>query len=365
MHSLTNVLNKIFVYGFYRAHAGVFIFIFLVFFGAVPGDQLLSYHKALMLAFLSSPLLLAVVFAIWLLYAAKSWHFVAGQLTQPHHQFLYYSTGAYSRKLQSGSWLIIQFNILMPVIVYALLALGVGIYYHTYAAVAAVILFLLLLIITGAVICRAFSYKLSEDTQQSALLRWSTNWRKPYFSLYIYHIFDQKKVAYIIVKLISWLVITAVFALFADVQHDARVAGIAVLCIAIAHAVIIFEERTFEETYLTIARNLPYRRIAVFFGFIAVYLLLLLPEIVWLFMRFQPLFAIQLLLLALSIMMLFHAMLYYIGLDMEKYMTRILALFMIIFWVIMFRAIGGSIAVNLIAGFLLFYFNYYRSFDSR
>jgi hypothetical protein len=359
---LTNVLNKIFVHGFYRAHAGMFLFIFLILFGAVPGDMLLNYHKALMLAFLTSPLLLAVVFGIWLLYIVKSWHYIARQLAAPHHQFLFYSVSAYSKRSQFLSWLVIQFNILLPIVIYGGLAIGVGLTHQCYLASAGIVIYLLGLSIASALFCIRLTQALPEGKQLSLFLRFGKSMPKPYFSLFIWHIFNQKKVAYTIIKVISWVVITGVFALFADVKHDARVAGIAVLAIVIAHVAIVFEERVFEETFLRFGRNLPYSRASLFGGFVLVYFAMLLPEIIWLFTRFDPIFAIELTLFALSAIMLFHSLLYRIGLSMDIYMQWVLGLFMLIFWIVMFKAMLSASILCVIVGFVLFYNNYYNSF---
>lgn len=359
---LTNVLNKIFVRGFYKAHAGILLFTFLVLFGAVPGDMLLSYHKALMIAFLTSPLLLSVVFAVWLLYVFKTWHYTAGQLAAPHHQFLFYSISAYSWRSQFFSWFIVQFNMLMPVIVYSGITVGVGVAHHCYLAASGIALYLSLLCIAGALFCVKLTHTLPEGSKLSLFLRFGHSMPKPYFSLFIWHIFNQKKLTYCIIKVISWLIITAVFALFADVKHDARVAGIAVLAIVIAHVGIVFEERVFEETFLRFGRNLPYTRWSLFGGFLLVYLIMLLPEIIWLYTRFDPLFATQLMVFALSSIILFHSLLYRIGLSMDIYMQWVLGLFMLIFWIIMFKAMLFATMLCSSVAFALFYVNYYKSF---
>ncbi|MDB5148077.1 MAG: hypothetical protein JWQ57_2097, partial [Mucilaginibacter sp.] len=50
MKPLTTVLLKIFANGFFRVHAGILLFVFLVMVGVVPPQYLIGYHKALMLA---------------------------------------------------------------------------------------------------------------------------------------------------------------------------------------------------------------------------------------------------------------------------------------------------------------------------
>src|ERR1700754_1531255 len=108
MKPLTQILLKIFTTGFYRAHAGILAVGFFVMFGMVEPGQLLNYHKTLMLAFVSSPVMMLVVFAAWLIYAIKSWHYVVGQIGAVNQQFLFYSSNAYSRRQQLSGWFITQ-----------------------------------------------------------------------------------------------------------------------------------------------------------------------------------------------------------------------------------------------------------------
>lgn len=148
--------------------------------------------------------------------------------------------------------------------------------------------------------------------------------------------------------------------MFADVAHDIRVAGIALLAVVVAHVKLIFEERCFEEKWLSFTRGLPYSRAQLFASFAGVYLILMLPEAIWLFSRFNPLIAFELLLAGISIAMLFHCLLYYIGLDMEKYMLWIFFLFVVIFWMILFKLIWLVAAVNLVVAFGVFWQCYYK-----
>ncbi|MDO3641059.1 hypothetical protein [Mucilaginibacter sp. L3T2-6] len=91
-----------------------------------------------------------------------------------------------------------------------------------------------------------------------------------------------------------------------------------------------------------------------------VYIVLLLPEIIWLFSRFSPVTAIELLLAAIGTLMLFHCLLYYIGLDMEKYMLWVFFLFVVVFWMILFRLLWVTAVVNTGMEFATFYGRYYK-----
>lgn len=360
--SLSNVLIKVFARGFYQVHAGLFLFGFLVLIGAVDPGQLLNYHKALMLAFITSPIMLTVVFAVWLLYSIKTWHYTAGQLFGVNQQFLFYSSTSFTKRQQLGAWSLAQGVMLLPVIVYGLIAVMVGVYYHHYVTPMIILIYLILITGIGAFIYTTLINRQIDGGRQSLLMRWSVNLGKPFFSLFIYHVFDKLKVRYIITKAISYFIVTGVFLLFDDVRNDARVAGIAVLAIATAHSVIVFEERKFQETFLIFSRGLPYSRLRLFSGFALVYLVLLLPECIWLFCRFSPMLAVELLFLSLSVVLLFHSLLYWMGLNMDRYLQWILGLFMVLFWIILFRQMPALIVLNAGAALLLFYNNYYTTF---
>jgi len=356
---LTNILLKIFSLGFYRVHAGILAFLFLVMFGLVEPGQLISYHISLMLAYITSPVMMAVVFAVWLLYTFKGWHYVAGQLFAVQQQFLFYSTTSFSKSKQLGSWFWVQATINLPVLAYAGVSCGVAIKHHYY--LSAFVILLYLFVITA---CSAWFYvglvnRLIDGSKQSVLITLTRNWQKPYFSLYVYHVFDQLKLTYLITKLLSYLIINGVFLLFADVSHDIRVAGIAILAIAMAHAIVIFEERKFEETYLIFSRNLPYSRFRLFYSIACVYLLLLLPEGIWLFTRFAPFMAAGLFAFGISVILLYHSFLYGLGLNMDKYMQWVPGMFVLIFWLIMFKLIWFLIPVIASIAFFIFYINYY------
>lgn len=350
---LSNILVKIFVAGFYRVHGGILAFLLLVLVGVVEPNQLVYYHMALMMAFITSPLMMSIVFFFWLLYTFKCWHYTAGQIFAAHQQFLFYSSTSYKKQKQFNSWFMVQTANSLPVVIYGALSIGVAVYHHYILSAICILLYLILLTMLSAWFYVQLVNRLIGSSRQPWLLRLTKTWKKPYFSLYIYNIFNKLKVTYLITKLLSYLIINGVFIMFADVSHDVRVAAIAILAIAVAHAILIYQERSFEETYLGLTKNLPYSKMQLFASFAAVYTLLLLPEAVWLFTRFSPLMALGLLAFGLSIIMLFHCMLYPFGLDMEKYMTWVGGLFVALFWLIMFKLLWWLIPAIILMAYIV------------
>jgi hypothetical protein len=356
---LTKILIKIFANGFYRVHAGLFLFIGLVMVGSIPPERLWMYEKTLMMAFISGPIMMMLVFALWLIYTIKAMQYVSSQIFAVNQQFLFYSSNSLSREKQFKSWFWMQFVILLPLTSYGLIAVVVGLISRYYIASIVILLYLLLLTVLSAGLYAKLVNRLMDGSNQSFLLKISSKWRKPFFSLFIYHVFDKMKVAYIITKILSWLIITGVFNLFADVTHDIRVAGIAILAIITAHTNLVYQNHVFESQYFTLSRNLPYSYSARFINFAKTYLILLLPEAIWLFTRFNPFIAFELMLLGLSIAMFFHCLLYAIDLNMDKYLQWVLASFIVLFWIIMYRLIWVLIPLNLAVAYLIFYRKYY------
>jgi len=357
---LTHILNRIFVRGFYQAHAGLFLFFFLFMVGAVEPGQLLGYHKTLMLAFITSPLMLLVVFAVWFLYTIKCWHYVVGKITAPTQHFLYYSVNSFTKKDQLISWFIIQLSILSPVVIYGLIAVGVGLFYHFYLTPILIIAYLVVLCAASAWLYVTVVDRLVDSGSALWIMRWCSGWKKPFFSLYIYQVLNGLKIPYVITKGLSWLIITGVFQLFNDVSTDARVAGIAVLAIAVAHAVLVFEGQRFEHTYLSFSRNFPYSFIQRYVYILLTYALMILPEAVWLFSRFNPLLAMQLLLMVISVLMLLHTLIYSMGLNMDKYLQWVMGLFIVLFWIMMFKLMPVLIVGNIVLSYLIFSRHYYK-----
>jgi hypothetical protein len=357
---LSTILLKIFAAGFYRAHAGMLLLIFFIMFGMGPPKDLINYHKALMLAFITSPVIMVVVFAVLLLYLFKCLHYVSGQIFVGHQQFLFYSSNSYSKTQQFISWFILQANITLPVLAYAGVCTGVAVYYHYFLSALVIVCYFLVVLSACALFYMRLINGLVDGSKQSVILKLTQRWKKPYFSLYIYYVFDSLKLRYLITKGLSYLIISGVFLMFADVSHDLRVAGIAMLAIAVSHSILIFDQRQFEEGFLIFSKNLPYSRMKLFLSFAAMYFVLLLPETIWLFVRFSPIMAIGLLAFGLSITLLFHSILYKLGLNMEKYMTWVLGLFMILFWMVMFKLIWVLVLLNLLVAYFIFYSNYYK-----
>jgi hypothetical protein len=369
---LNNILVKIFARGFYKVNSGLLIFLFVIlvsycFFINTLGDvkllppgKELYYQFMILITFVSSPGMMLMFFMVWIFYTIKSWQYVSAQLQIEHHEFLYYSVLSAGRMRQFKGWFYMQFIISLPFVCYALLASVIGVVLHHYGMVAVIVLFTVLLITVTAFIYTQNLNALVEDSGQTWMISLGQGWQKPFFSLFIYHVFDRLKIALVLTKLLSYTAIISIMYSVTDAYTNSRVAGFAVLGIVMAHAILIYQQHRFVLVYLSITRNFPYSLGRLYAQHVLTYLVLLAPEYVWFFISFKFFMAIGLMTIMLSVVMLFHCILYWIGLAMNKYLPWLLGMFFVISLVILFGLMWWLVPVCFGISFALFYGNYYR-----
>ncbi|AYB33447.1 hypothetical protein [Chryseolinea soli] len=368
---LTRVLTKIFVKGFYRVHAGLLLFFFVTlltygFFINVlnethltPADRILN-NLILVLTLLSSPLMVIVVFVAWFFYTVKSWDYVLGQMTTPANEFLYYSSTAMPRRGQAGSWFVVQLLISVPMIVYALFSIVVGAVYHYYLVPVIIVLYIVLL---SGVSAGLYAYVINRRIRSqkgswlSGLVR---GWDKPFFSLFLYAVMDKLKVAFVVTKLLSALAIIGGFHILTDVREDTRAAGMVTLGMVMAHALLLYQSYRFEHTALRFSLNFPYRKIQVYVSWGLTYALLTLPEILWLFTRFEAGLAWGLLLFHVSAGLLVRSILYRTALDMKKFIYAVFYFFILSFAAIVLKLLCPLVIVTLATSWIVFQKYYYK-----
>lgn len=367
---LTIVLIKIFSRGFYRANAGLLLFFFVVVVsyailinpaGTMSHEMFQLYQIIVMMTFISHPASMAVIFVAWLLYTVKSWQYIAGQLTAIENGFLFYSSTSLSKFRQLRSWWWMQFVITLPVTVYGILSVIFGIIYHHYLFPVITILYIFLLITVSAGIYVWLANRLSAGVRTPVKLQLPVLWKKPFFSLFLYHIVHKIKLGAILTKIFSlFCLASGAYSMFSSNRHDTRVAGLLVLTMVAGHLYLIYQEHRFEVMTLAFSRNFPYSRNRHFIYMTLRYMLLLLPEIIFLFIMEPPLVASLLLFYALAAMLCFRSLLYWLGLNMNVYLPVVFTAYILLFWLIMYGLLWQSAGIMLLLAYGLFHYRYYK-----
>lgn len=368
MSLLSNTaLKKIFVDGFYRTHAAMLVFIFVMLIsyclfintlGTVRPDQIDFWQFFFTISLVSNPLILTFYLIGSLLYAYKSLKYVLSQLALSQQEFLYYSFTSSTKKQQFMTWCAVQTYIFMPVLCYTLYAISIGIVFGYYLISIGILLFQLLLVLAGAYICLKENNRLIEANKPSWLIRISRKWNKPIFLLYSFQVFNQSKLAYVLTKLLSWVLISSVFVVFADLKDNSSLLMLVTSCIVVAHMVLIYQEKVFNNRYLSFLPNFPFTKEKVFFSFCFNYLVLLLPEICWIFTNFDVLTSFGLIAFAFSAILLFRSLLLLNAIQIKGFLIWVFCLFFLFYLFIMFGCGLILIPLNIIVAWVVFRRNY-------
>lgn len=366
----TTALKKIFVYGFYRIHAGMLLFIFVILIsyglfintlGTVRPEQIDFWQFFFTISIVSNPLILTFYLIGSSLYAYKSLKYVLNQMALPQQEFLYYSFTALNKTEQFKKWVIVQMYIFIPVLSYTLYAITIGLIFDFYLISIGILLFQVLLVVASAYLCLKENNRLIEANKPSWLIRISRKWNKPVFLLYSFQVFNQSKLAYVLTKLLSWVLISSVFVVFADLKDDSRLLMLVTSCIVVAHVVLIYQEKVFNNRYLSFLPNFPFSKEKVFFSFSFNYIILLLPEICWLFNGFGVLISLQLMVFAFSVILLFRSLLMLDAMQVKRFLIWVFCLFFVFYLFIMFGCGLILIPLNSIVAWILFRRNYLNS----
>lgn len=368
MSLLSNTaLKKIFVDGFYRTHAGMLVFIFVVLIsyclfintlGTVRPDQIDFWQFFFTISLVSNPLILTFYLIGSSLYAYKSLKYVLNQMALPQQEFLYYSFTSAAKKQQFMTWCVVQICIFIPLLCYTLYAITIGIVFGYYLISIGILLFQVLLIVASAYICLKENNRLIEANKPDCLIRVSRKWNKPVFLLYTFQVFNQSKLAYVLTKLLSWVLISSVLVVFADLKDDSRLLMLVTSCIVVAHVVLIYQEKVFNNRYLSFLSNFPFTKEKIFFSFCLNYLVLLLPEICWIFTNFGILTSFGLIAFTFSTILLFRSLLLLNAMQIKGFLIWVFSLFFLFYVFIMFGFGLILIPLNVIVAWILFNRNY-------
>jgi hypothetical protein len=369
MRPATRVLIKLFAYRFYKANAGLFLFFFVsvlisFFFVNVlnqthlNAEEKLINHLGIVLAFVSAPPMLALFFTAWLAYMIKSWSFIQAQFHLPQNHFLFYSLNALPRAKQFWRWLAVQTVIALPLWVYGLFALFIGVLFGHYLYPVIILIYIILLTTGGAAICLNYTNRFADARAIPRLIRFTQNWPKPFFSLILYNTLHRQKTTLIITKLLSASILASgVFLL--DTATDVRAVGIIALGVATTHAYIIFTAYRFTLTYLSFTRNFPYTSLRLFTYTLSAYLFITLPELTWFFYYAPAVASIQAFGLIAGTTTLFHAILFRIGPVTKKFLNTVFYVFVTFFLAILVGLLPVLAPISCVVAFMLFWKNYH------
>ena len=365
MTTAIKVLQKVLVNYFYKANAGFFLFVFFVLFG-LP-NSLVAFHLSLISGIIQSQVFLGIVMLIWFLYNLKCLDYILKQLHNPRQSFLFCFSNLSARKVWSYM-LYVQVFIYIPVLLYASAVIWFATKKHQYLFTAEIIVFNSVVVAASAFIYLNAIQKKQLFGQKIALPGIPINLPKPFFSLPLYFLWNNRKQMLLVTKLFSLLLLFGFIKLYEPDHYDIRPVQLCLLLVAASHSSIIYQVRMFEEENLAFSRNLPLKTSGRFIRMTAMYACLLLPEFVLLLKGCPAHFLLtdypKLILLAVALVSLFHVTLLLEDTSTEQMMRVVFGILAACFFIILYNPGVLLPCAILLLSFVLFN-AYYYNFEKK
>ncbi|MFC3856011.1 hypothetical protein ACFOTA_08780 [Chitinophaga sp. GCM10012297] len=367
MGNVTAILQKIFVRRFYIQNTLFFLVLFYLLFGVVDGGSLISYHRSLMLGFMGNLYFLLLVLALWALYGMKCAGFVLKTFQTQGFEFLYPTLGSVEKPARRRLWLLIHTGIYMPVLVYAGIAVAVGITRGFWLAGLLVAVFNLLACFLPLALYERKLHRPDVTFFTGYLQRWLNRRFVKLPGLYFfYELFTNYPRRILSVKLACAGILWLTFYLLRQTGgFDARGLMLGGMLCVIAHGQLMMQHRAFDDTYLGFLRGLPQPLWRHYLRLAGIYLLLFLPEIVMMAANKTPLSSLTgCFVLAAAMLLLFRSLLYFPKMNAEVHMRYVLLVsFVTLFMVLAgYEWLAASVMVPASAGLFFFLFPRYETY---
>jgi hypothetical protein len=360
------ILVRSFVKPFYVQNAGLFVFVFVVLFGAVgtvDGAGLFDFHYSLIRGLLGNAFLFVLVLFGWFLYMKKTEQFIIDTVRRPDFSFLNMLAMMEARKLY---WLLVwvQFLLFLPVAFYALIIIAEGIYLRTYFACLIIILYLLTICMAGA---GWYFMHLRNSGKTFLKIKGITVFNTlgtPYWILLLRYISRKKKLLFSGIKLFTCGMLYGLAKNQTDLNADFGMVLLFFSLGILGHGLIIHYFRNLEETRFTFYRSLPVSLFSRCVQYGLIYFILLLPEMITIllltprYLNIQSAFLCGF--LAYSILLFLNSLLFIRAFKTNEYLKITLVLFMIIYFSVLTASVPWLCVLLLISSVVIFRRFYYR-----
>jgi hypothetical protein len=278
MNITDNILLRSITAPFYRRNAGLFLFVFFLLFGLQPNfKQTLEFHYDIINGITTSVSFFLIALAIWVFYACKTIHFLNGCFNNKAYDFLQ-ALNAISPGKRFRHLLILQLQLLSPVLCYCIAVVIIAVINHHIAGGIAVIF-------TMAGLCAFTTITtnfLLQKTKPAFIKRTSASFSFLFpgnlFSFLLKFILNEQFIVFLLLKIVTFSCLYFFAKTDAQVFED-RLLWLIYLTSLAAHSILIYRNHHFLETKMSFYRNLPVRPISTLLSLLGVYIIVLLPEI--------------------------------------------------------------------------------------
>lgn len=263
-----------------------------------------------------------------------------------------------------GYLLYVQVMVYLPVLIYAITVAIIACKMHYYSKMAGILLFTsILILLTG--------YIYLHTLQRRPLIKAAIPLPRvvnylpvPLFSLPLYFLAYKRRQMLLVTKLFSLLLLYAFIQLYEPDHYDIRPLLLCFMLVTTANSAIVFEIKAFEDEYLSFTKNFSFTLVKRFCMLLATSLLLMLPELLFVWkgwpLHFHTVDYLQLLLLAIGLLSIFYGILLVEDMNTEFYFKTVFAVLTLFFFIILYNPGLALEIVLLPISYGLFASNYYN-----
>jgi hypothetical protein len=363
MSTISSILQRSVTAPFYRRHAGLFTFLFFLLFGIQPNlGQTLEFHYIIIMGITASKSFFFTALFIWFLYACKTIHFFNGCVKNKTYDFLQ-NLNAVSPGKRFIYLLLLQLQLLAPVLCYGLAVVIIAFIKHQIAGGFAVVFSLACICFFTADVAYYLLQKTKSAALKITLPSLPVHFRDNLFSFVLKFIFTEQFVVLLIVKLLSF------FSLYFFAKTEARVfedrmLWLLYLAALIGHCILIYRNHHFMETKMSFYRNLPVKPLTTLLSLLGVYSIVLIPEL-WALkgVAIQQHAVTNYLWMVLTgpaMLLLLHCLLYTEDMKMEGFLQLLFGVFIVSFFFSFSSNRWLLPVICLCMAVFIFFISYYR-----
>jgi hypothetical protein len=363
MNTIDSILQRSVTAPFYRRHAGFFLFVFFLLFGLQPNfKQTLEFHYVILNGITSSAIFFFFAFLTWFLYACKTIHFFNGCVKNKAYNFLQH-LNAISPGKRFFHLLLLQLQLLAPVLCYGTGVVIVAVINHHIAGAIAVIFTLAGLCVFTTTVANFLLQKTKSAALKIRLPSFPFHFPGNLFSFLLKFIFNEQFIVLLLLKLVTFSCLYFFAKTDAQVFED-RMLWLVYLTSLAGHSILIYRNHHFIETKMSFYRNLPVKPLITLLSLLGVYVIVLIPEI-WALkgvaiQQHAVMDYIWMILAGPSLLLLLHCLLYTDDMKMEGFLQLLFGV-----WIVsLFFSLSSSRwlmpLIFLVMAIFIFFSSYYK-----
>ncbi|MCE7993535.1 MAG: hypothetical protein HEP71_16225 [Roseivirga sp.] len=362
MSAARKILVRTLVKPFYQANAGFFLITVGLLFGFLKTPQHIDIAAALAV----SPLYYVIPFTLFTLYTFKTLQFCFTAQRLKTNQFLGWLV-LLKPATRIPLVIYIQILLLAPVLGYSGLLLFMALQLRLWTSAAIVVGGNLALIMVAGHFLHKRLITAVDPSLLSGFRLWTSRLPKPFPMLFIHHLFSRQAVLLLGTKVISIGVIAVAVLIFQVEGTDYRLLTLGMLLSGGVNAAFSFHYHRFEQTGISVFKNLPISVDSWFVRFTLTYLVLFIPEMVVFLGNTIMVAPIDLIigssLLPVALLSFYQSILYRRSLTMDHFIKYPFFTTASLFFVILGYVPAYTLVIGLLLiSYLIFRFSY-RSFN--